>query len=87
MTDVPGGGGGWSREWLMSIGYDKVCMLYVKSEIPKELFCSHKYHIFLYINVDHLELDTAFVNNNRRLCAGENRCFGHDQFHFHFILS
>jgi hypothetical protein len=35
-------------------------------------------HNSLCINVNHLILETPFVNGNRRLCARENICLSHD---------
>ena len=48
-------------------------------ELPPDMHCSHLCHNSLCINVNHLILETPFVNGNRRQCARENICLGHDQ--------
>ena len=41
-------------------------------ELPPDMHCSHLCHNSLCINVNHLILETPFVNGNRRQCAREN---------------
>ena len=70
-----GGDLGWKLMRAHRLAY----MLHVKSELPPDMHCSHLCHNSLCINVNHLILETPFVNGNRRLCARENICLGHDQ--------
>jgi len=70
-----GGGLGWRSMRVHRFAY----MLHVKSELSPEMHCSHLCHNSLCINVDHLILETPFVNGNRKLCAREKKCIGHAQ--------
>ena len=71
-----GGGLRWKLMRVHRLAY----MLHHKEwELPPDMHCSHLCHNSLRINVNHLILETPFVNGNRRQCARENICLGHDQ--------
>ena len=71
-----GGGLRWKLMRVHRLAY----MLHHKEwELPPDMHCSHLCHNSLCINVNHLILETPFVNGNRRQCARENICLGHDQ--------
>ena len=70
---------GDSYIWRVMRVHRLAYMLHVRSEIPQHLHCSHLCHSTLCVNVQHLTLETCIVNNNRRRCATEKRCFGHGQ--------
>ena len=71
-----GGGLRWKLMRVHRVAY----MLHHKEwELPPDMHCSHLCHNSLCINVNHLILETPFVNGNRRQCARENICLGHDQ--------
>ena len=52
-------------------------ILHVRAEIPENMHCSHRCHNSLCVNVEHLTIEHAFVNSNRRSCATAMKCFGH----------
>ena len=53
--------------------------LYVRAEIKKNMHSSHRCDNSLCVIVEHLTIESAVVNRNRKSCAAAKKCFGHDE--------
>ena len=62
---LPDGGLGWKSMTVHHFDY----MLHMKSELPPDMHRGHLGHNSLCINVEHLMLETGFVNDNRKTWA------------------
>ena len=73
VTFLRGGKYKWQAFRVHHLAY----ILHVRAEIPENMHCSHRCHDSLCVNVEHLTIEHAFVNSNRRSCSTARKCFGH----------
>ena len=64
------------NNWTSMSAHRAALMVEKRGKLPK-LQASHLCHEKTCINPEHLNLESAAINNRRKICANENRCTGH----------